>query len=178
MVSALVSSTYYGWVDKYAAAPMSADNEHMIVNDVGERMKNLVVRIHREALDHSFGYFKSTGASEAVKIPIDGETVKVTTKAAVGVIRGEDIFDIDMDRTFDTFDTRLSTGSRDVPMRPRRTIFPVPLTVLVAQIACVQHLINYSLLNVGTCEPNSTFIWLPRYLLGRQKQLDLEFWMT
>lgn len=83
----------FGRADKYAAAPVSADNEHMIVNDVGERMKNLVVRIHREALDHrimpvtpedwrrtSFGYFKSTGASEAVKIPIDGKTVKVTTK--------------------------------------------------------------------------------------------------
>lgn len=81
-------------------------------------MKNLMVRIHREALDHrimpvtpedwrriSFGYFKSTGASEAVKIPIDGKTVKVKTKAAVGVIRGDDIFDKDMDRTFDTFDT-------------------------------------------------------------------------
>lgn len=134
-------------------------------------MKNLMVRIHREALDHrimpvtpedwrriSFGYFKSTGASEAVKIPIDGKTVKVNTKAAVGVIRGEDIFDKNMDRTFDTFDTRLSTGSRDVPVRPRRTIFPVPFTVLVTQIACVQHLINYSLLNVGTYEPSSTYM--------------------
>lgn len=43
-------------------------------------------------------------------------------------------------------------------MRPRRTIFPVRLTVLVTQIACVQHLINYSLLNVGTYEPSSTYM--------------------
>lgn len=132
----------FGRADKYAAAPVSADNYSMIVNDVGERMKNLVVRLHREALDHrimpvtpedwrriSFGYFKSTGASESVKIPVDGKNIKVNTKAAVGVIRGENIFDEDMERTFDTFNTRLSTGSRDVPERPRRTIFPVPLTV-------------------------------------------------
>lgn len=60
----------FGRADKYAAAPVSADNKDMITNDVGERMKNLVVRIHHEALDHrimpvtpedwrriSFGYF-------------------------------------------------------------------------------------------------------------------------
>lgn len=65
------------------------------------------------------------------------------TKALVGLMKGQKVFSSDMDKTYDSAESCLSTGTRDVVVKFTRTIYPVPLSVLTAQVAVSDHIIRY-----------------------------------
>uniref|UniRef100_A0AAU7E2K3 RNA-directed RNA polymerase n=1 Tax=Coleura bat reovirus TaxID=3141869 RepID=A0AAU7E2K3_9REOV len=167
----------FGRADKYASAPRSAD-ENLIKDeektDIADTMFRNCLKLFDEANQErymplspedwtrtSFGYFKSTGASENVKMNLntvrEGDKGKISlhTKAGVGVVKGNDTFSKDMSRKFNVVGKQLSTGNRDVPVKATRTIFPIPLDVLVAQVCSCDHLLRYASTDIGTYEINS-----------------------
>lgn len=167
----------FGRADKYVSAPRSAPedlvNEHdktSIAESVFRNCLKLFDEAHQERytpvtpddwVRTSFGYFRSTGASENVKMNLtsvregDKKRISLRTKAGVGVVKGDETFSKDMTRKFNTVGKQLSTGNRDVPVKATRTIFPVPLDVLVAQVCACDHLLRYASTDTGTYEIKS-----------------------
>lgn len=165
----------FGRTNKYIVAPRSSENDEDIVNNIGDVVKNNVLRLHREAVTNGFepvrgndwqrvtcGFYKSTASAEKVKLSVKiggvDKSIAVRTKALVGLVKGSKVFTDDMETLYNTIDTRTSTGTRDVVVKFTRTIYPVTLSVLAAQVAVSDHLVRYGLSNLGTLDPHSTVL--------------------
>lgn len=115
---------------------------------------------------------KSTSAAEKVKIIKSEETMERdalrlnrttgskriltgSSKATVGIVKGSKIFTSDLHAMYGDVDNALSTGSRNVPVKAMRAIFPVSLTVLACQLAVYSHISSYITTSYGTYEPGS-----------------------
>lgn len=145
----------YGRPDKYLATPQSVKDIDYSSSDISTEMKHVVKQLHNNAIGNGYqplrreewetsvlGFMKSTSAAEKVRVPKSASTrsrdilkegrstgnnniLTGTTNAVVGIVRGDEIFNTDLERTFDTPDTCLSTGSRNVPIKATRAIYPV-----------------------------------------------------
>lgn len=120
----------FGRTNKYIVAPRSAENDDDIVNNIGDVVKNNMMRLHREAVTNGFepvrgndwqrvtcGFYKSTASAEKVKlsVKIDGSdrSISVRTKALVGLVKGSKVFTSDMEAKYITngYPTSLGTTS-------------------------------------------------------------------
>uniref|UniRef100_A0AAU7E235 RNA-directed RNA polymerase n=1 Tax=Mops bat reovirus TaxID=3141894 RepID=A0AAU7E235_9REOV len=165
----------FGRTDKYVVAPRTAKNDNDITNEIGSVMKENVKRLHSEACRKGFhpikpdewrrvtcGFYKSSASAEKERVRVSlknvEQTVTVKSKALVGLIQGEKVFASKLKDRYDDYDSRLSTGTRDVVVKYTRTIYPVPLSVLGCQVAVTDHMVRYSLSNFGTLDPSSEFM--------------------
>lgn len=160
----------YDRADKYLATPHSEEDRGFEDADISREMYDVVRQLHSNATKHGYhplevreweratlGFMKSTSAAEKVKIIKSEKTLerdalrlnKMTgsktiltgsSKAIVGIIKGSKIFTSDFHIMYDNVDNALSTGSRNVPVKATRAIFPVPLTVLAYQLAVYSHI--------------------------------------
>lgn len=136
----------YGRADKYLLAPKSAVDQE-IGDHISKAFSQRIRLLHSRAVSNkimpideetwfrgSIGFMKSTSAADRVKVPISDfdrsremkssgvgtkemKEMVLSTKAIVGLVRGMKTFHSDMERTFDTPRTALSSGNRDVPVK-------------------------------------------------------------
>lgn len=133
------------------------------MEEIGSRFEMRLRQLHEEAISHgyvpvseneapraSLGFMKSTSAAEKVRVNVDDGVLTFTTKAAVGLMKGLDIFLHDTERTFSSTEDALNVGTRDVPVKKTRIIYPIPLTVICSQMIVAGHLQDYAVTNFGT----------------------------
>nr|AVM87459.1 RNA-dependent RNA polymerase [Wenling scaldfish reovirus] len=97
---------------------------------------------------------KSTSSGESRKVTVSDPAtrkdveIKVTTKGVVGLMMGEKALEQQEDNG--VVERFLKTGSRDVPVKASRLVYPVPIPTLLKQYLVSAPFIHYSTMDVGT----------------------------
>jgi len=178
----------YGRADKFLVTSRSEEDLDFTASEINSEMREVVGKLHKNSIDHGFhplrpdewerallGFMKSTSAAEKVRIvkfevteerekdriyrSTGNKNVLVgSTKAVVGVVKRSIIFRGDLKNKYNSAETVLSTGSRNVPVKASRAIFPVPLTVLACQLAVYSHISSYITSSHGTYEQEALIL--------------------
>lgn len=166
----------YGRASKYATAPRSKEEKpNHDYGGIADTFEQNIMNIHREAVNdfsittngnliHRFlGFLKTTSSGMKpvdVEVTIeDGQGQKSTTKVKAkkklltAALYGENLLsrnmlDIKMDKS-----NPGRTGTRDVPGKQTRAIYPIPLSTLGAMIVPSYHIVKY----VSTAKGNTPF---------------------
>lgn len=154
----------YGKAFKYSSAPRSGPKMKTDKHGLADEVYTVLGSMKAKAESGEFtrttgddweqkcsGYWKSTSAGvapEKVEIKIDNNLQKVSVRKKLGIAMalGKKAFSRTLLSRKLNLQNPGSVGYRDVPYKPTRAIYVLPLGTLHAQVAVIQHLVNY----VGT----------------------------
>lgn len=160
----------FGRASKYATAPRSAPIRDDDYGGIGETFKKNIIAFHREARKdftvtsdsnyvHRFlSFLKTTSSGMApvdVNVTIEDaqgkrvQVVKGKKKLLTAALYGDDLLskkmlNVKMDKL-----NPGRTGTRDVPGKPTRTIYPIRLPTLGAMIVPTFHIVKYVSTSTG-----------------------------
>lgn len=141
------------------SAPEPEDPQAYI--HVAQKFEDYIIRTHQEAVKTGFSpidetsfipscisMWKTTGAgTQPVKITlnINGEEIQTRSskKNLVGPALGDKSFKRQMIGSKNTILCPYKIGTRDVPYKPTRAIYPIPLPTIHAQVAVAMHMVKY-----------------------------------
>lgn len=128
---------------------------------VAQKFQAYIINTHQRAIENGFApenhqtfiptcisMWKTTGAgTQPVKMTlnIDGKVIETrsTKKNIVGPGSGDETFKRKMISQRNTINAPFKIGTRDVPYKPTRAIYPIPLYTIHAQCATCMHMVKY-----------------------------------
>lgn len=151
----------YGRAFKYATCPRSAEEKVEDKLNISNELNKTLNIVHNKAVDSGFsrctpddweqrcaGFWKSTSAGISpakVTLHINGKEKKVSVRKKLGIAMalGNRAFSRkELSRKL-TKENPGSVGYRDVPYKPTRAIYVLPLGTIHAQVAVTSHLVRY-----------------------------------
>ncbi|KAL4704845.1 hypothetical protein ACJJTC_008663 [Scirpophaga incertulas] len=151
----------YGRALASTSAPVQGEERENDPHQIADAVERAFISMAAQAEEKGFlpperekwiptciSYWKSTSAGvspETVKLMIEGKeiTVQVRKKAAIGAILGKEGFSRQRMAKRTSIESPGSVGYRDVPYKPTRLIYVVPLSTQYAQIAVASNIVNF-----------------------------------
>nr|AQU42768.1 VP1 [Morris orbivirus] len=158
----LMSVSGYGRALNYSSSPRSA--EPLVKDELGlaEEIKNIILSLDRQAIEKGFlpptggrwiptciASWKSTSAGVKglkANIIVNGKSkrVRISKKTAVGAFLGPKAFTRKYLQIKNSKEQPGGVGFRDVPYKPTRAIYVIPISNLCAQIAVISHIVDFA----------------------------------
>nr|APG79103.1 RNA-dependent RNA polymerase [Hubei lepidoptera virus 5] len=158
----LMSVSGFGRALNFSSSPRSAEPLDEDKHGLAEEIRNIILTLDREAIAHGMvpptgekwiptciASWKSTSAGISgikAKVIINNKptTVRISKKTAVGAYLGPKAFTRKMLAIKTSKLKPGSVGFRDVPYKPTRAIYVIPLPTLCAQVGTTSHIVDYA----------------------------------